>query len=224
VLAVYEDGLASTDGLGRLAHRIPWNQVIRLRYQGRAQLTYDEVGRLVRPHEDQYRLETQGAPAAVFVMRYPLLVDLGHEMSTVLLEGVSTAQLPGGTAAIHNGETLQFGSVSVDRHGLIRRRFRMEWPEIDDLQICVGSREDIRASIGRLQSGPRPGVAKTKRSSEAIVGGVTGSLSAPETVLLGRFDGHCRLRFVGRSHPLTAIQQRGPAPALGSVSKSVACR
>jgi ATP-dependent DNA ligase len=56
--------------------------------------------------------------------------------------------------------------------------------------------------------------AKTKRHSAAIVGGVTGSVSAPETVLLGRFDAHGRLRFVGRTHPLTAAQQRELAPAL----------
>lgn len=56
--------------------------------------------------------------------------------------------------------------------------------------------------------------AKTKTSSEAIVAGVTGTVSAPETVLLGRFDGHGTLRFVGRSHPLTAVQQRELAPVL----------
>ncbi len=49
---------------------------------------------------------------------------------------------------------------------------------------------------------------KTRVGAEAIIGGVTGSISQPETVLLGRFDAAGRLRHVGRSHPLSQRQQR----------------
>nr|WP_280175129.1 ATP-dependent DNA ligase [Micromonospora cremea] len=43
--------------------------------------------------------------------------------------------------------------------------------------------------------------------TEAIVGGVTGSMRSPVTVLLGRFDRRGRLRYTGRTHPLTGAQR-----------------
>lgn len=47
---------------------------------------------------------------------------------------------------------------------------------------------------------------KLKRwaSTEAVVGGVTGTLHRPETLLLGRFDEQARLRYVGRTRRLSA--------------------
>jgi hypothetical protein len=56
--------------------------------------------------------------------------------------------------------------------------------------------------------------AKSKHSHEVIVAGVTSSVSAPETLLFGRYDRYGRLRFVGRSHQLTSLQRRELAPAL----------
>jgi ATP-dependent DNA ligase len=58
----------------------------------------------------------------------------------------------------------------------------------------------------------RPGRAdwlKLKRwaSTEAVIGGVTGSLMDPSGLLLGRFDGTGRLRYVGRTGPLPADQR-----------------
>jgi hypothetical protein len=55
---------------------------------------------------------------------------------------------------------------------------------------------------------------KTRVGAKAIVGGVTGSVSKPQTVLLGRFDAAGRLRHIGRSHPLSANQQRELGPVL----------
>jgi len=53
----------------------------------------------------------------------------------------------------------------------------------------------------------------------AIVGGVTGPFGAPGTDLLGRFDGHGRLWFVGpQPFVLTATQQRELAPAVTRVA------
>ncbi|WP_330186456.1 ATP-dependent DNA ligase [Dactylosporangium sp. AC04546] len=43
---------------------------------------------------------------------------------------------------------------------------------------------------------------KTRNTVEAIVGGVTGTLSAPGTLLLGRLDADGRLRYVGLTHPV----------------------
>jgi ATP-dependent DNA ligase len=40
---------------------------------------------------------------------------------------------------------------------------------------------------------------KTRMTTRAIVGGVTGTLARPETVLLGRFDSAGRLRYTGRT-------------------------
>ncbi|MEU9743455.1 ATP-dependent DNA ligase [Micromonospora chersina] len=60
---------------------------------------------------------------------------------------------------------------------------------------------------GRYEPGRR-GWSKfrTRIVTEAIVGGVTGSIRNPETVLLGRLDRRGRLRYTGRSHPLTTGQ------------------
>ncbi|RAO26093.1 DNA ligase (ATP) [Micromonospora noduli] len=48
---------------------------------------------------------------------------------------------------------------------------------------------------------------RTRITTEAIVGGVTGGLRHPDTVLLGRRDRRGRLRYTGRTHPLDAMQR-----------------
>jgi len=55
---------------------------------------------------------------------------------------------------------------------------------------------------------------RARSTTEAIVGGVTGTMSAPETVLLGRLDDTGRLRYVGRTVPLAAYQRRELAGSL----------
>lgn len=49
---------------------------------------------------------------------------------------------------------------------------------------------------------------RARRTTEAIIGGVTGALHDPETLLVGRFDPAGRLRYTGRTHPLSAPQRR----------------
>ena len=49
---------------------------------------------------------------------------------------------------------------------------------------------------------------KLRVTAEAIVGGVVGGLEAPTALLLGRFDDGGRLRYVGRTGPLTVPQRR----------------
>jgi ATP-dependent DNA ligase len=65
----------------------------------------------------------------------------------------------------------------------------------------------------------RPGVAgwrklRHRSSTEAIVAGITGTFSAPETLVLGRFDGNGRLREVGRTGALTVAQRREVSGAI----------
>ena len=48
---------------------------------------------------------------------------------------------------------------------------------------------------------------RSRNSTEAIIAGVTGTLSRPESLLLGRFDADDVLRYVGRTKPLTPRQR-----------------
>ncbi|MFD0784895.1 ATP-dependent DNA ligase, partial [Micromonospora azadirachtae] len=45
---------------------------------------------------------------------------------------------------------------------------------------------------------------RTRITTEAVVGGVTGSLRSLDTLLLGRLDRQGKLRYTGRTHPLSA--------------------
>ncbi|TDC59558.1 ATP-dependent DNA ligase [Micromonospora sp. KC207] len=49
---------------------------------------------------------------------------------------------------------------------------------------------------------------RTYITTEAIAGGVTGSIRNPGAVLLGRFDRRGRLRYTGRTHPLTTDRRQ----------------
>ncbi|MFI0793043.1 ATP-dependent DNA ligase [Micromonospora rubida] len=61
---------------------------------------------------------------------------------------------------------------------------------------------------------------KSRTTTEAVIGGVTGSLAAPGSLLLGRFDARGRLRYVARTHQLGAARHRDITgmlrPALGA--------
>ncbi|MEV4481728.1 ATP-dependent DNA ligase [Micromonospora coxensis] len=66
--------------------------------------------------------------------------------------------------------------------------------------------------IKRLDSRYEPGKHGWRKyrayhTTEAIIGGVTPSLSNPETLLLGRLDEHGRLRYAGRTHSLRSAQR-----------------
>jgi ATP-dependent DNA ligase len=71
----------------------------------------------------------------------------------------------------------------------------------------------------RLDRPYRPGQRgwrkhRTRSTTEAIIAGITGWLSAPQTVLVGRLDTRGRLRYVGRSTPLTDAQRAEIVPLL----------
>ncbi|MFR9780745.1 hypothetical protein ACL02O_32465 [Micromonospora sp. MS34] len=85
----------------------------------------------------------------------------------------------------------------------------MNWTVAAGIEGVVSKR-----SAGRYEPGRR-GWSKfrTRIVTEAIVGGVTGSISNPKTVLLGRFDRQERLRYTGRTHPL-ALEQAAELAAV----------
>ena len=68
----------------------------------------------------------------------------------------------------------------------------------------------------RYHPGQRRGWQKYRArcTTEAIIGGVTGTLARPETLLVGRYDLAGRLRYTGRSFPLSTTLQQQIAPHL----------
>jgi hypothetical protein len=49
-------------------------------------------------------------------------------------------------------------------------------------------------------------MVKTRTTTEAIIGGVTGSVTVPTNLLLGRYDTSGRLRYAGFTTRLTSAQ------------------
>ncbi|MDQ0798297.1 ATP-dependent DNA ligase [Streptomyces sp. B1I3] len=78
-----------------------------------------------------------------------------------------------------------------------------EWTDVPGLEGVVA-----KSLTGRYRPGVR-GWTKVRRrnSTEALIGGVTGSLHRPHVLLLGRHDTTGRLRLVGKTAPL----KPGPA-------------
>ncbi|WP_262286021.1 ATP-dependent DNA ligase [Micromonospora sp. MA102] len=73
----------------------------------------------------------------------------------------------------------------------------------------------VKRLDGRYEPGRRGWQKfRVRAATEAIVGGVTGSLANPSTLLLGRFDRRGHLRYTGRTHPLAMVQRRELAPLL----------
>jgi ATP-dependent DNA ligase len=73
--------------------------------------------------------------------------------------------------------------------------------------------------VKRLGGAYRPGrrgwhKLRQRQTTEAVIGGVTGPIERPDTLLLGRFDGAGRLRYAGRSRPLAVAQRAALGPAL----------
>lgn len=69
----------------------------------------------------------------------------------------------------------------------------------------------------------RPGQAgwtktRTHTTAEYIIGGLTGTIVRPTSLLLGRLDGRGRLRYLGQTHPLTVEHRRELADVLRPMS------
>ncbi|MGA5226487.1 ATP-dependent DNA ligase [Streptomyces koyangensis] len=67
----------------------------------------------------------------------------------------------------------------------------------------------VKAAGGRY----RPGKGgwwkvRARGSTEGVVGAVTGPVSAPDTLLLGRWDAEARFRMIARTTPLSATARR----------------
>lgn len=79
----------------------------------------------------------------------------------------------------------------------VAREWLEEWTEVPGLEGIV-----TKNLTGTYRPGAR-GWSKIRRrdSTEAVIGGVTGTLRRPQLLLLGRFD-RGRLRAVGRTAPL----------------------
>ncbi|WNM40149.1 ATP-dependent DNA ligase [Micromonospora halotolerans] len=67
----------------------------------------------------------------------------------------------------------------------------------------------VKRCDGRYEPGRR-GWQKVRahHTVETLVGGVTGPVSDPDTLLIGRCDERGRLRYLGRTHPLRRQQRR----------------
>ncbi|MER5301375.1 ATP-dependent DNA ligase [Streptomyces lasiicapitis] len=88
------------------------------------------------------------------------------------------------------------------------RKVAMEW--LDPAYGRVGVEGVmIKPGTGLYRPGYR-GWWKVRsfQSAEGIVAGVTGPVSGPHSLLLGRYDSAGRLRFVARTTPLTAAARR----------------
>jgi ATP-dependent DNA ligase len=82
------------------------------------------------------------------------------------------------------------------------REWLAEWPSLGMEGLVV------KRLGGAYQPGRRGWrKLRQRQTTEAVIGGVTGSIERPETLLLGRFDTSGRLRYAGRSRPLAPPQR-----------------
>ncbi|WLQ69171.1 ATP-dependent DNA ligase [Streptomyces glycanivorans] len=85
-----------------------------------------------------------------------------------------------------------------------------EWTDVPGVEGVV-----VKSLAGRYRPGVR-GWTKVRRrnTTEAIIGGITGSLHRPLVLLLGRYDTAGRLRLVGKTTPLQPGQAQEVADHL----------
>jgi ATP-dependent DNA ligase len=78
----------------------------------------------------------------------------------------------------------------------------------------------IKKTASRYRPGRAEGWVKVRarQTTEYVIGGVTGSLNQPTSLLLGRYDQYGVLRHVGQSHPLRADLRRTFAASLHSMT------
>ncbi|MFC8593094.1 ATP-dependent DNA ligase [Streptomyces atroolivaceus] len=81
----------------------------------------------------------------------------------------------------------------------VAQEWPAEWTDVPGVEGVV-----VKSRAGRYRPGIRGSWYKVRRraTTEAIIGGITGSLPRPQVLLLGRFDMSGRLRLVGKTVPL----------------------
>ncbi|WP_329046778.1 ATP-dependent DNA ligase [Streptomyces sp. NBC_01422] len=86
-----------------------------------------------------------------------------------------------------------------------------EWTDVPGIEGVV-----VKSLTGRYRPGVRGSWYKVRRreTTEAIIGGVTGSLRRPHVLLVGRYTGEGHLRLVGKTVPLTTAAAREVAGQL----------
>jgi ATP-dependent DNA ligase len=72
----------------------------------------------------------------------------------------------------------------------------------------------IKPAASRYGPDARWAKVRARETTEFVIGGVTGALDRPVTLLLGRFDHQGILRFVGQTHPVKAEERHDLARAL----------
>lgn len=81
----------------------------------------------------------------------------------------------------------------------VAQEWLTEWTDVPGVEGVV-----VKSRAGRYRPGVRGSWYKVRRraTTEAIIGGITGSFRRPQVLLLGRFDAIGRLRLVGKTVPL----------------------
>ncbi|MEU7161344.1 ATP-dependent DNA ligase [Streptomyces chrestomyceticus] len=85
--------------------------------------------------------------------------------------------------------------MTRDRH--VAEQWMREWsPAGIEGIVAKNLRQPYRAGARGWRK------VRTRHTTEALIGAITGTLEQPRTLLLGRLDEHQHLRFVGHSTPL----------------------
>jgi ATP-dependent DNA ligase len=98
-------------------------------------------------------------------------------------------------------------------------------PQTDDPGVAEGWLAELGVAgvegvvVKPVARGYRTGAAgwtkvRVRATTDYVIGGLTGSLARPVSLLLGRYDDHGVLRYAGQTHPITATQRRELAPVL----------
>jgi ATP-dependent DNA ligase len=93
------------------------------------------------------------------------------------------------------------------------RTVALDW--LQDLGVAGVEGVVIKPTASPYRPGAKPWTKVRARDTvEYIIGGATGALERPVTLLLGRFDDHGTFRYVGQTHPVKAEHRQDVARAL----------
>ncbi|MFZ4150541.1 ATP-dependent DNA ligase [Streptomyces pseudogriseolus] len=162
-------------------------------------LDFGELQRRSRYRGATARNAARTAPAHLIVFDVldtadgPLL-DQPYQARRTLLEGLFADGILGAPFALCPATT--------------DRTTASDW--LDPAWGAVGIEGVVVKGLAQTYQPGRRGWIKVRAraSAEAVVGAVTGRVTAPSTLLLGRYDSDGRLRFVARTAPLSRTASR----------------